>query len=76
MQDIIRDESVSVEGQTSASLNAVNLATLGPNPGFEAVRAVAGPMGRSVADLERAARVLFGERGSGNGSLCRSRIAT
>ena len=40
---------------------------LGPNPGFEAVRAVAGPMGRSVADLERAARVLFGERGSGNG---------
>ena len=34
----------------------------GPNPGFEAVRAVAGPMGRSVADLERMARVLFGER--------------
>ncbi|KAH9991131.1 amidase signature domain-containing protein [Russula vinacea] len=33
-----------------------------PNPGFEAVRAVAGPMGRSVADLERMARVLFGER--------------
>ena len=39
----------------------------GPNPGFEAVRAVAGPMGRSVEDLERMARVLFGERGSGNG---------
>ena len=35
----------------------------GPNPGFEAVRAVAGPMGRSVGDLERMARVLFGERG-------------
>lgn len=35
---------------------------LGPNPGFEAVRPVAGPMGRSVADLERVARVLFGER--------------
>ena len=35
---------------------------LGPNPGFEAVRAVAGPMGRSVADLERMARVLLGER--------------
>jgi hypothetical protein len=35
---------------------------LGPNPGFEAVRAVAGPMGRSVADLERMARLLFGER--------------
>ena len=34
----------------------------GPNPGFEAVRPVVGPMGRSVADLERAARVLFGER--------------
>ncbi|KAH9057421.1 amidase [Lactarius vividus] len=40
--------------------------SVGPNPGFEAVRAVAGPMGRSVADLERAARVLFGERGSRN----------
>lgn len=39
---------------------------LGPNPGFEAVRATAGPMGRSVADLERMARVLFGERGSGH----------
>ena len=36
---------------------------LGPNPGFEAIRAVAGPMGRSVADIERMARVLFGERG-------------
>ena len=35
---------------------------LGPNPGFEAVRPVAGPMGRSVADIERMARVLFGER--------------
>ena len=34
----------------------------GPNPGFEAVRPVAGPMGRSVADLERMARILFGER--------------
>ncbi|KAI9509118.1 amidase [Russula earlei] len=33
-----------------------------PNPGFEAVRAVAGPMGRSVADLERVTRVLLGER--------------
>ena len=38
---------------------------LGPNPGFEAVRPVAGPMGRSVADLERVARVLFGERSGG-----------
>jgi len=38
---------------------------LGPNPGFEAVRPVAGPMGRSVADIERMARVLFGERGAG-----------
>ena len=33
-----------------------------PNPGFEAVPAVAGPMGRSVVDLERMARVLFGAR--------------
>jgi len=37
-----------------------------PNPGFEAIHPVAGPMGRSVADLERAARVLFGARGSGD----------
>ncbi|KAH9057420.1 amidase [Lactarius vividus] len=37
-----------------------------PNPGFEAVRAVAGPMARSVADLERMARVLFGARGGGH----------
>ncbi|KAI0278662.1 amidase signature domain-containing protein, partial [Russula brevipes] len=36
--------------------------TVGPNPGFEAVRPVAGPMGRSVEDLERMARVLFGVR--------------
>ncbi|KAI0258706.1 amidase signature domain-containing protein [Gloeopeniophorella convolvens] len=41
--------------------------TSGPNPGFEAVRAVAGPMGRSVADVECLARVLIGERGSGLG---------
>lgn len=41
--------------------------SVGPNPGFEAVRAVAGPMGRSVADLERLARILFGERGNGHG---------
>jgi Asp-tRNA(Asn)/Glu-tRNA(Gln) amidotransferase A subunit family amidase len=39
----------------------------GPNPGFEAVHAVAGPMGRSVADLECMARVLFGKNGSGHG---------
>ena len=38
----------------------------GPNPGFEAVRAVAGPMGRSVVDLERMARVLFGARDGGH----------
>jgi len=38
---------------------------LGPNPGFQAVHPVAGPMGRSVADLELAARVLFGERSGG-----------
>jgi Asp-tRNA(Asn)/Glu-tRNA(Gln) amidotransferase A subunit family amidase len=38
---------------------------LGPNPGFEAVHPVVGPMGRSVADLERVARVLFGERSGG-----------
>ncbi|KAF8270691.1 amidase signature domain-containing protein [Lactarius quietus] len=37
----------------------------GPNPGFEAVNAVAGPMGRSVADLERMSRVLFGKGGNG-----------
>ena len=37
----------------------------GPNPGFQAVCPVAGPMGRSVADLERMARVLFGDRGGG-----------
>lgn len=40
---------------------------VGPNPGFEAVHAVAGPMGRSVADLERMSRVLFGKQGSGHG---------
>jgi hypothetical protein len=34
-----------------------------PNPGFEVVRVVAGPMARSVVDLERMARVLFGEHG-------------
>ena len=34
-----------------------------PNPGFQAILPVAGPMGRSVADLERMARVLFGESG-------------
>lgn len=33
-----------------------------PNPGFEAIRAVAGPMARSVADLERMSRILFGAR--------------
>ena len=44
------------------SFSPVSCAAEGPNPGFEAVRAVAGPMGRSVADLERMARVLFGER--------------
>ncbi|KAH9166728.1 amidase [Lactarius sanguifluus] len=33
-----------------------------PNPGFEAIHAVAGPMARSVADLECMARVLFGAR--------------
>ena len=37
-----------------------------PNPGFETVRAVAGPMARSVADLERMARVLFGAREGGH----------
>ncbi|KAN0132779.1 Amidase signature domain containing protein [Lactarius tabidus] len=41
--------------------------SIGPNPGFEAVHAVAGPMGRSVADLECMARVLFGKNGSGHG---------
>ncbi|KAF8260713.1 amidase signature domain-containing protein [Lactarius quietus] len=35
-------------------------------PGFEAIRAVAGPMARSVADLERMARVLFGAHGGGH----------
>ncbi|KAI0258705.1 amidase signature enzyme [Gloeopeniophorella convolvens] len=38
-----------------------------PNPGFEAIRVVAGPMGRSVADVECLARILIGERGSGRG---------
>lgn len=33
-----------------------------PNPGFEAIHAVAGPMARSVSDLERMSRVLFGSR--------------
>ena len=33
-----------------------------PNPGFEAIHAVAGPMARSVSDLERMSRVLFGAR--------------
>ena len=37
-----------------------------PNPGFESIRAVAGPMARSVADLERMARVLFGAREGGH----------
>jgi len=37
-----------------------------PNPGFEAIHAVAGPMARSVADLERMARVLFGAREGGH----------
>ncbi|KAI9440853.1 amidase [Lactarius indigo] len=37
-----------------------------PTPGFEAVHAVAGPMARSVADLERMARVLFGAREAGH----------
>jgi Asp-tRNA(Asn)/Glu-tRNA(Gln) amidotransferase A subunit family amidase len=38
-----------------------------PNPGFEVVRVVAGPMARSVVDLERMARVLFGEHGGREG---------
>jgi hypothetical protein len=42
--------------------------TAGPNPGFEAVPSVAGPMGRSVVDLERMTRLLLGERGSGQES--------
>ena len=36
---------------------------LGANPDFKAIRAIIGPMGRSVADVERVARILFGERG-------------
>ena len=36
-----------------------------PNPGFDPIHAVAGPMARSVADLERMARVLFGVREGG-----------
>ncbi|KAI0259766.1 amidase signature domain-containing protein [Gloeopeniophorella convolvens] len=34
-----------------------------PNPGFQAIDVVSGPLARSVADLELAARVLFGARG-------------
>ena len=71
---------VSYNGSAGAPALVYSLSdshsVLGPNPGFEAVRAVAGPMGCSVADLERVARALFGERGSGNGSLCWSCIAT
>ncbi|KAH9851937.1 amidase signature enzyme [Lenzites betulinus] len=33
-------------------------------PGFEAIRTVAGPMGRTVDDLELAARLVFGKQGS------------
>ena len=42
--------------------SSISLSSTDPNPGFEAIRAVAGPMARSVADLERMARVLFGAR--------------
>ncbi|KAF9453524.1 amidase signature enzyme [Macrolepiota fuliginosa MF-IS2] len=35
----------------------------GPNPGFEGIKSVAGPMGRSVQDLELAARTIFGVQG-------------
>ncbi|KZV71564.1 amidase signature enzyme [Peniophora sp. CONT] len=38
--------------------------TIGPDPGFEAIRAVNGPMGRSVEDLTIVARLLFGQRDS------------
>ncbi|VDC00957.1 unnamed protein product [Peniophora sp. CBMAI 1063] len=38
--------------------------TTSPNPGFEAIRAVNGPMGRSVEDLKIVAQVLFGQRNS------------
>ncbi|KAI0051046.1 amidase [Auriscalpium vulgare] len=40
--------------------------SVGPLPGFEAVRAVAGPMGRSVADLELFLRVTMGARAEGD----------
>ncbi|TFK94168.1 amidase signature enzyme [Polyporus arcularius HHB13444] len=35
-----------------------------PLRGFEGIRSVAGPMGRSVEDLEVAARVVFGKQGT------------
>ncbi|KXN86624.1 Fatty acid amide hydrolase 1 [Leucoagaricus sp. SymC.cos] len=35
----------------------------GPNTGFEGIKSVAGPMGRSVEDLELVARTIFGVQG-------------
>ncbi|KAJ3572368.1 hypothetical protein NP233_g3128 [Leucocoprinus birnbaumii] len=35
----------------------------GPNAGFEGIRSVAGPMGRSIDDLELCARTIYGVQG-------------
>ena len=57
----MRDQWCSID---RTPVDPVSVSLLGIDPGFKNVPAVYGPMGRSVEDIEAAARAVVGRRGS------------